>query len=57
MQNIIEHSTIQGITELDAKIGLTYGVTIALPKSLPFDHLKTDVFLEQLVQTCYVRKR
>lgn len=45
------------ITTIPIVLGDGIPLFNAIPKTLKFDHIKTEVFLDQIVQTHYARKR
>ena len=58
-QVIREEDLIDELRITTIPILLGYGISLfdVLPKSLEFNHLKTEVFLNQIVQSRYERKK
>ena len=59
VQNFLKEDLVDELRITTIPIILGDGIPLfnTLEKSLEFDHLKTEVFLNQIVQSSYVRKR
>lgn len=59
VQSFLAEDLIDELCITTIPIILGNGVPLfdSIPKSLQFNHVKTEVFLDQLVQTIYVRKK
>ncbi|TXG35247.1 dihydrofolate reductase family protein [Seonamhaeicola maritimus] len=59
VQNFLKQDLIDELRLTTIPIVLGDGISLfeALPKSLEFEHVKTEVFYNEIVQSCYKRKR
>ena len=59
VQNFLKQDLIDELRLTTIPIILGDGIPLfdVLPKSLTFKHIKTEVFYNQIVQSCYKRKR
>jgi len=59
IQNFLKQDLIDELRLTTVPIILGDGIPLfdVLPKSLEFEHIKTEVFCNQIVQSCYKRKR
>ncbi|MEC3908337.1 dihydrofolate reductase family protein [Tamlana sp. 2201CG12-4] len=59
VQNFLKQDLIDELCLTTIPIVLGDGIPLfdVLPKSLEFEHIKTEVFYNQIVQSCYKRKR
>lgn len=59
VQNFLKQDLIDELRLTTIPIILGDGIPLfdVLPKSLEFEHIKTEVFYNQIVQSCYKRKR
>ena len=59
IQNFLKEDLIDELKISTLPILLGGGISLfdALPKSLKFDHVKTEVFLDQIVQSHYTRRK